>query len=95
MRTSYKTLADEEYNVLEKIAHETKMDCWFFIKQDNKGVDYIYDLENRKRMCLRTGVCNLIDGIDCVENYNSCNLTIEESNVFHELLKKLKIDFEY
>lgn len=94
MRLSYKTLTNPEYNVLNKIAHKTKMDCWFTIKQDNNGIDYIYDLEDKKRKCLRTGVYQLVSGLDCIENYNSCNLTDDEKTVFNELLRKLKIYME-
>lgn len=93
MLTNYSTLTDEEYNVLNKIAHKTKKDCWFYIKQNNKGVNYIYDLEERKRLCLKTGVRQLIDGLDCLENYNNCAFTNEEEIVLNELLLKLKIDF--
>lgn len=91
MRTSYKTLTNEEYNVLNKIARKTKMDCWFYIKQDGKGMDYIYDLEDKKRICLRTGVGYLVNGLDCKENYDSCDLTNIESKTFLELLFKLKL----
>lgn len=93
MKTSYKTLSNEEYNVLNKVARKTNMDCWFDIRQDNNKTDYIYDLENKKRMCLRTGISQLVDGLDCVENYNICNLTEKESYTFKGLLEKLNINF--
>lgn len=93
MRTSYKTLTSEEYRVLCKIANKTNMDCWFYIKQDNKGTDYIYDLEERKRLCLKTGINQLVEGLDCAENYNNCNLTDDEDKTFKKLLNKLKIEF--
>ena len=91
MRKSYKTLTNDEYEVLKKIAKKTKMDCWFLIKQDLNGADYIWDLEEGKRLCLRTGVGMLVDGLDCVENYDNCMLTEEEAKVFEELLGKLNI----
>ena len=91
MKTSYKTLTNKEYEVLNKIAKKTKMDCWFYIKQDCHGTDYIYDVEERKRLCLKTGVGQLAEGLDCKENYDSCNLTEEEESVFKELLLKLNI----
>ena len=56
MRRTYKTLTDNEYKVLSKVARKTGCDCWFMLKQDCHGIDYVYDLEERKRMCLKTGV---------------------------------------
>ena len=58
------TLSSDEYNLLTKIAEKSKMDCWFLIKQTAKGEDYVYDIENRKRISLRTGIRQLMEGID-------------------------------
>ena len=44
------TLSENEYNGLTKIARKTKCDCWFDIRQDKNGNDYVFDLENRKRL---------------------------------------------
>lgn len=93
MRTSYKTLTDAEYNVLNKIADRTGMDCWFLINQDRYGTDYIWDCEESKRMCLSTGIEMLCEGLDCQENYDSCELTEEEDKAFRGLLNKLNIEF--
>ena len=57
------TLSSEEYELLKKIASKSKMDCWFSIRQTKKGDDYVYDLENRKRLSLRTGIRQLMEGI--------------------------------
>lgn len=95
MRTSYKTLTDAEYNVLNKIADRTGMDCWFYIKQDCNGVDYIWDCEEGKRMCLKTGVGLLCEGLDCQENYDSCELNDGERIIFKNLLDKLNIELSW
>lgn len=58
------TLSSDEYNLLTKIAEKSKMDCWFLIKQTAKGEDYVYDIENRKIISLRTGIRQLMEGID-------------------------------
>lgn len=58
------TLNSEEYDLLTKIAEKSKMDCWFLIKQTKKGEDYVYDLEEGKRLSLRTGIRQLMEGID-------------------------------
>ena len=93
MKNSYKTLNNKEHNVLNKIADKTKMDCWFAIRQKKDGTDYIYDMENRKRMCLKNVISQLVEGIDCIENYKNCNISTEENLTFRKLLKKLKIKF--
>lgn len=59
-----KTLTNTEYELLDRIAKQSKMDCWFCIKQTKMGEDYIYDLENRKRMSLRKGITQLMEGIE-------------------------------
>ena len=58
------TLNHDEYELLTKIAEKSKMDCWFLIKQTKKGEDYFYDLEEGKRLSLRTGIRQLMEGID-------------------------------
>lgn len=57
-------LTNKEYKLLCKIARQSKMDCWFYIKQTKKGEDYVYDLENRKRMSIRTAIYQLMEGIE-------------------------------
>lgn len=61
-------LSSDEYDLLDKIASETKMDCWFMIKQSPKSGDYVFDLENGKRMSLRTGIRQLLEGIEGMED---------------------------
>lgn len=91
MRKAYKTLTDEEYKVLSKVSRKTGLDCWFVIKQDCHGADYIYDWEDGKRMCLKTGVGILADSIDCQENFDNCWLDDEERNILRDLFLKLNI----
>ena len=62
------TLTEREYNLLDKIATKSKMDCWFCIKQTKKGEDYVYDLENGKHMSLRTAIYQLMEGIEGMYN---------------------------
>lgn len=57
-------LNGKEYELLDKIATKSKMDCWFQIRQTKGGEDYVYDLEEGKRMSLKKGIGQLIEGID-------------------------------
>ncbi len=57
-------LNNKEYDLLDKIATKSKMDCWFQIRSTSKEEDYVYDLEEGKRMSLRKGIGQLIEGID-------------------------------
>ena len=93
MRTAYRTLTRAECDVLNKIDAKTKMDCWFWLTQDKYGIYYVYDIEERRRMCLKTGVEMLVEGIGCQENYGNCYLTDDEYKTFRELLQKLKIEW--
>lgn len=58
------TLSNDEYELLTKIARKSKMDCWFLIKQTKKGEDYVFNLEEGKRLSIRTGIRQLMEGID-------------------------------
>lgn len=58
------TLSNKEFELLDKIARKSKMDCWFMIKQTKKGDDYVYDVEEGKRMSLRKGIAQLLEGIE-------------------------------
>ena len=88
-------LLDEEYNVLNKIASKSHMDCWFWLKQDKNGNDYVFDLEERKRMSIKNGVSLLAEGFffDYTEKerYTLLDLTEDEVSVFFLLLEKLKL----
>ena len=86
-----KTLTNEEYNVLNKIATKTKTDCWFTLEQDADGTDFVYDLEEGKRVDLETGVAMLMEAIEDKENYESCQLTSDEDIVLNNLLEKLNL----
>lgn len=92
MARSYKTLTKYEFNVLEKVSRKTGSDCWFVLKQDCHGVDYVYDWENGRRVCLKTGVGMLAESIDCQENFDNCWLEWNERVTLYNLFKKLGVD---
>lgn len=94
MNRTYKTLTDYEFNVLSKVSRKTGSDCWFVLKQDCHGTDYVYDLEERRRMCLKTGVGLLAEGLDCQENLDNCYLEWHERVTLRNLFNKLKIELE-
>lgn len=58
------TLNHDEYELLTKIARKSKMDCWFQIRQNAKGDDCVFDLENHKRLSLKSAVRQLMEGIE-------------------------------
>lgn len=94
MRRAYKTMTDDEFNVLNKVIDRTGSDCWAFLKQDCHGVDYIYDMEERKRYCLRTGVEMIAESLDCQENLENCFLDDNEKRSLRILLSKLRIELD-
>ena len=79
-------LTNAEYNVLNKIASQTKMDCWFWLTE-YKNSDCVIDLEEGMVLTLRHGVSMLNDGIVP----ELLNLTAEEIDTYTNLLKELEI----
>ena len=57
------SLTTNEYNALQHITSLNKMDCWFSIRQTKHGEDYIYDLEERKRISLTKTLNDIYDGL--------------------------------
>jgi len=78
-------LSAEEYNVLNKIASITKMDCWFSLRTDDDG-DYIFDLDKNMAIPFREGTKDLIDG--CID-LNYAELSETEKYVLTNLLANL------
>ena len=85
------TLTAAQYGVLNKIARRTKMDCWFLIRQDKNGNDYVYDLEEGASIELADGINGLMEGLDCPENIESCHLNWMEKTVLYDLCKILNV----
>ena len=94
MRKAYKTLTDDEFVVLNKVTRKTRTDYWCCLKQDCHGVDYIYDMEERKRMCLKTGVGLIAEALDCQENLDNCFLEDSEKKTLKDLFEKLNITLD-
>lgn len=83
-------LTDAEYNVLNRIARQTKMDCWFSLYTDEQGNDGVADTEDRLVYSLQLGISMLHDGIVP----DLLNLTAEEIAVYNNLLNELGIKEE-
>ena len=94
MRKAYKTLTGYEFNVLNKVLDRTGCDCWAFLKQDCHGVDYVWDMEERKRLCLRTGVGLIAEALDCQDNLDNCRLEWNERVTLRNLFNKLGVELE-
>ena len=80
------TLTNAEYKLLNKIARKTKMDCWFYIKQNKKKQDYVFDIENGKRLSLKCGIKQFIDGVIDTDIFE---LSDDEKFILIALLGKL------
>lgn len=82
-------LTTNEYNALQHITSINKMDSWFSIRQTNKGEDYIYDLEERKRISLKAALEYIHDGL-LEEDF--WELLPKEQRALNELFKKYKLE---
>ena len=81
-------LTNAEYNVLNSIASQTKMDCWFYLDQYTSGEDFVRDIENSDILTLYEGISQLNEGIV----WELLDLTAEEIAVYKNLLKELGIE---
>ena len=82
-------LTSSEFDVINKIARKSKMDCWFCIKEgknNGEDYDYVFDCENGKKISLRQGIKQLIDGV--IEE-NILELTEYEKYILIKLLGDL------
>lgn len=79
-------LSTAEFNVLNKIATKSKMDCWFYIAED-KNDDVILDCETGEKRSLYDGINMLADGITSLDDYG---LTADEKLCFTTLMYKLE-----
>lgn len=69
MRKAYKTLTSYEFNVLNRVIDKTGNDCWALLKQDCRGIDYFWDMEERRRMCLKSGLEVIADALSFQEGF--------------------------
>jgi hypothetical protein len=82
-------LSTDEYNVLNKIASQTKMDCWFYLAVDHNGGDCVHDLEVDAIITLRQGIEALNEGIVP----ELLDLTNDEITTYIDVIYELGIDF--
>lgn len=83
-------LKDRECKVLNKIARNSKMDCWFSVKTGKHDgcpcYDYVFDIKYHKRMSLRQGIKELMEG---VTEEDILELAEDEKIILVLLLKNL------
>ena len=61
------SLTDEEYGVLNKIAKETGMCCWFSIREKKDGKIVVYDIDAEVEVAMKEGINWLYQGIPSYE----------------------------
>lgn len=98
MKRAYKTMTDGEYKAFGKVIDMTGNDCWAHIRQDKNGADYIYDREEKRRMCLKTGVTIMAEVLDhAQEVFDNCHLEWNErvalKQLFDKVGAKCNVDF--
>lgn len=86
-------LTINECVALNRIARNTKMDCWFSLSTDREGYDCVYDLERRRNITLRYGVKLLREGIDgfTADEMRQLGICLLEQEIFKNLCKKLEV----
>ena len=79
-------LTGDEYNALNQIASKTKMDCWFYILEEDER-DVILDLENDKKLSLEEGISQLMEGI--IDPLTEYGLSEEEREAVEKLFEEI------
>ena len=74
-----------EYNALQRITSINKMDTWFSIRPSKDGLDYIYDLEENKRLSITNALSYIYDGL-LEEDY--FQLDKEEQKALEQLFER-------
>lgn len=83
-------LTDDEHDILIKVARNTRMDCWFCLDYDDyEDVDFVLDTENEESYNLKDGIDQLMQGLDCIENIENCNLSVKETMILNKLLERI------
>lgn len=94
MKKAYKTLTSYEFNVLNRVIDKTGNDCWAHLKQDCHGVDYFWDMEERRRMCLKSGLEVIADALSFQEGLDYCRLEWHERVTLRNLFAKCEIELD-
>ena len=83
------TLTGDEYNLINKVTRQTKIDCWFCLDTDKDGFDCVRDLEKGHKVTLQFAVKLLNEALDGCTNL--VDLTTEEIEIYGQLMQKLEL----
>ena len=83
-----KHLSRDEYDTLDFLATRSRMDCWFMLKTDKQGNDYVFDLEENKKLSLKDGVAMMYEGLTDLDDYN---LYDGQKEILENLFRRLGI----
>ena len=81
-------LTELEYDTLDFLATRSRMDCWFMLKTDKQGNDYVFDLEENKKLSLKDGVAMMYEGLTDLDDYN---LYDGQKEILENLFRRLQI----
>lgn len=103
MRKPYEKikLTDEEYEAVYRLAEQSKIDCWFSLKDYNNCKTphtVVYDLEGGYNVSLQYGIRLLLEGIswDDTEEFKQhilkyYDISDKQYTIVKNLITKLKI----
>ena len=80
------TLTMSEYSLLNKIARKTNMHCWFSIIEDSHGSYFVFDIENNKRISLKSGIKQFFQGLTEEDIHNLSDI---EKDICFDVIVKL------
>ena len=90
-------LSNEDFDILEKVAHKSKIDTWFELrdrkdKTTDKCYTAVFDLDQGRFVSLQYGVRLLSEGCSPLSSMaDDCQMTKEEVNQFQSACFRLGI----
>ena len=81
-------LTELEYDTVNLLATRSRMDCWFMLETDKQGNDYIFDLEENKKLTLKKGLEMFYMGLTDLDDYD---LDDEQKEILENLFRRLGI----
>lgn len=104
MRKPYEKikLTDDEFEAVSRLAEQSKIDCWFSLKDCDNGKTpphtVVYDLERRYDVSLQFGIRVLLEGISWDDTEQTKHrirddygISDKQYAVVKNLIEKLKI----
>lgn len=81
-------LSDQEYDVLNSLAHKSGMDCWFSLRKtdekDQQSSNYVRDLESDNILSLSDGLTLFAEGLLKLDSCGLSKVDLETATILFD-----------